>query len=264
MVGSEGLGPRAPGRPVAVGIDLAGSPHRRTGFCRLGPGLTARTRVLGPDEEIVRTVELARPAIVAIDAPLALPRGRWSLEVRGPPHLRECDRELLARGIRFFPVSLGPMRMLTARGMALAGRLRALGYPVIEAYPGGAQDVLGLPRKGEGTDRLRRALVRFGFRGDVARSEITHDELDAVVCAYTGREHLAGRSLVLGSADEAELVLPAPRPGARSPDLRRLRARRTVTGRATRRRPPATDTGRTSKGSGRPRPRRAPRASRAP
>ena len=201
--------PRTAGR--AAGIDLAGSPRRRTGYCLLGPGLRTRTRVLGPDDEILQRVAAASPAIVAIDAPLALPRGRASLEARGPPHLRACDRELLALGIRFFPLTLGPMRQLTARGMALAAVLRARGLSVIEAYPGGAQDVLGLPRKGEGTGRLRRALLRFGFSGDVADHELTHDELDAIACAYTGREHLAGRSLVLGTPDEAELVLPRPR-----------------------------------------------------
>lgn len=194
-----------------MGLDLAGSATRRTGFCRLGPGLRTRTCVLGGDAEILRAVEDAAPSIVAIDAPLALPAGRRSLDVRGPPHLRQCDRELLALGIRFFPLTLGPMRQLTARGMALAGRLRDLGLPVIEAYPGGAQDVLGIPRKGGGEGRLRRALLRFGFTGDVRARVLTHDELDAIACAYTGREHLAGRSLVLGTPEEAELVLPRPR-----------------------------------------------------
>jgi len=202
---------RTRGGRVAVGLDLAGSPRRRTGFCALGPGLRTRTCVLGEDPEIVREVLSCRPAIVVIDAPLALPLGRRSLDVPGPPHLRECDRELSALGIRFFPLTLGPMRQLTARGMALAGQLSLHGLSVIEGYPGGAQDVLGLPRKGEGERRLQRALVRFGFRGDVARRPLTHDELDAIACAYTGREHLAGRSLVLGTPNEAELVLPRPR-----------------------------------------------------
>jgi uncharacterized protein len=196
---------------VVVGLDLAGSPRRRTGYCRLGPGLATRTRVLAGDTEILEAVSAARPSVVAVDAPLSLPAGRRSLEIPGPPHLRECDRALQRLGIRFFPVTLGPMRMLTARGMALAERLRADGFEVIEAYPGGAQDVLGIPRKQEGTERLRRALVRFGFRGDVEQKAITHDELDAVVCAYTGREYVAGRSLVLGDPTEGLLVLPRPR-----------------------------------------------------
>jgi uncharacterized protein len=209
--------------PRAAGVDLAGSPRRRTGYCLLGPGLQTRTALLGDDDEIVRTIVGDAPVIVAVDAPLALPRGRRSLEIPGPPHLRACDRELTALGIRFFPVTLGPMRLLTARGMALARRLRALGLPVIEAYPGGAQDLLGWPRKGSGEGRLRRALLRFGFTGDVAERALTHDELDAIACAYTGREHVAGRSLVLGTPEEAELVLPRPRTDARAPAPTRRR-----------------------------------------
>jgi uncharacterized protein len=200
---------RPRGRPV--GLDLAGSPARRTGYCRLGPGLRTETRVLGPDEEILDAVRAARPSIVAIDAPLSLPTGRRSLDIPGPPHLRACDRALSALGIRFFPVTLGPMRSLTRRGIALAARLRAEGFDVIEAYPGGAQDVLGLPRKGAGPERLRRALVRFGFTGGVERRGITHDELDAVACAYTGREYVRHRALVLGDPAEGLLVLPADR-----------------------------------------------------
>jgi len=197
-------------RRPAVGIDLAGSPGRRTGFCTLGPGLRTETRVLGTDAEILSAVRDAAPSIVAIDAPLSLPRGRVSLDVPGPPHLRECDRALQRLRIRFFPVTLGPMRLLTRRGIDLAARLSAMGVAAIEAYPGGAQDLLGIPRKGQGEERLRRALVRFGFSGSVAHRPITHDELDAVLCAYTGREHLAGRSLVLGDPTEGTLVLPDP------------------------------------------------------
>ncbi len=102
------------------------------------------------------------------------------------------------------------MRLLTARGMDLAGRLRREGFSVLEAYPGGAQDVLGLPRKRDGVEWLRRALVRFGFHGDVERRGATHDELDAILCAYTAREHAFGRSLVLGEPSEGLLVLPRP------------------------------------------------------
>lgn len=208
---------RAPRRGAVIGLDLAGSPQRRTGYCRLGPGLATETRVLGNDDEILAALRSTPAAIVAIDAPLSLPRGRASLDLPGPPHFRACDLALRARGIRFFPVTLGPMRMLTRRGIDLAGRLRSEGFEVIEAYPGGAQDVLGIPRKGAGEERLRRALVRFGFTGAVERRSITHDELDAVVCAFTGREYRAGRSTVLGDPSEGLLVLPRARPPSRPP-----------------------------------------------
>ncbi len=201
---------RRRGRPV--GIDLAGSPARRTGFCALGPGLATATWVLGADDAILSAVRAEDPPLVAIDAPLSLPAGRRSLDVPSPPHFRACDLALRALGIPFFPVTLGPMRSLTRRGIDLAARLRRDGFSVIEAYPGGAQDVLGLPRKGAGRERLRRALVRRGFTGAVADPAISHDELDAIVCAFTAREQRAGRGWSLGDPAEGLLVLPRARP----------------------------------------------------
>ena len=158
----------------------------------------------------MEAVRDAAPSHVGIDAPLSLPTGRRSLDTPGPPHFRACDRALRALGIRFFPLTLGPMRQLTARGIGLAARLRAQGFTVLETYPGGAQDILGLPRKSVGEAELRRALRRFGFHGSIDTALPTHDELDAVLCAYTALEHRAGRSLVLGYPQEGELVLPRP------------------------------------------------------
>jgi uncharacterized protein len=198
-----------PGRfPVAVGVDLAGSPRRATGFCVLTGARSVRTSVLHDDAEILENVRAARPAIVSVDAPLSLPRGRASLEVAGPPHLRACDRELLRRHIRFFPVTLGPMRMLTARGIRLAEQLRFEGFRVEESYPGAAQDIVGLPRKGAGVERLRRALRARGFRGSIERRGVTHDELDAVVCAWVGQLRIRGRAEVIGDPGEGTMILP--------------------------------------------------------
>lgn len=198
---------RLPGRTV-LGVDLAGSPARPTGLCLWSDGDPPRTRVVRSDAELLVGVVDARPDVVSVDAPLGLPRGRASLEVPGPPHLRRCDRALLAMGIRFFPVTLGPMRLLTARGIGLARALRARGLTVIEGYPGGAQDLLGLPRKGRDPQPLRSALLRVGVRGDVARASISHDELDAVTCAIIGRAFLAGDFLAFGDPAEGLMVLP--------------------------------------------------------
>jgi uncharacterized protein len=194
-----------------VGLDLAGSPRRSTGFCVLLGAREVRTAVLHEDAEILAAVRAARPALVSIDAPLSLPRGRASLEARGPPHLRACDRELLRRHIRFFPVTLGPMRMLTARGMRLAAELRAEGYRVEESYPGAAQDIVGLPRKGAGVELLRRALRSRGFRGTVERRTATHDELDAILCAWVGRLCVEGRAETIGDPAEGTMILPRSR-----------------------------------------------------
>jgi predicted nuclease with RNAse H fold len=195
-------------RGVSVGLDLAGSPKRTTGYCALGSDLIAHLAPLQSDEEIVERTLAAHPAIVSVDAPLSLPRGRATIEDRSGPHLRECDRELLRRRIRFFPITLGPMRMLTTRGLALKRRLEAEGLEVIESYPGAAQDLLGIPRKQAGVERLRRGLVRWGLEGDVRHRGMTHDELDAATAAIVGRMYLAGKAEALGDPAEGLLYVP--------------------------------------------------------
>lgn len=207
-------------RGPVVGLDLAGSAHRSTGFCLLRGARRVETKVLHDDEEILAAVREAEPILVSIDAPLSLPAGRRSLEARGPPHLRACDRELLRRRIRFFPLTLGPMRLLTARGLRLKARLERDGLPVVESYPGAAQDILGLPRKGLGVERLRRALRNRGFSGSIERRRTTHDELDAVVCAWVGYLYALGRAEEIGDPSEGIMILPRPPQGARHRALR--------------------------------------------
>ncbi|MCI4339095.1 MAG: DUF429 domain-containing protein [Thermoplasmata archaeon] len=193
-----------------LGVDLAGSPRRRTGCGLLVGPRQVRSSVVFSDDEFRVLVRESRPDLVIIDAPLSLPRGRRTIEDRSGPHLRECDRELLRRKIRFFPLTLGPMRMLTERGMRLANEIASGGVRVVEGYPGAAQDLLGIPRKGAGVAGLARGLRRLGLRGDLLRADLTHDELDAATIAWVGREHLAGRSLVIGDPSEGLMVLPRP------------------------------------------------------
>ncbi len=193
-------------RGCVVGIDLAGSVRRNTGYCALHADGRCETRVLHTDEEIIAATMSAGPAVVAVDAPLFLPLGRKSLKVPGTQHLRECDRQLLAMGIRFLPVSLGPMRMLTERGIALKGRMELEGLSVIETYPGGAQDIMGLPRKRADLASLQSGLSLM-VRLD--KTKVTHDELDAITCAIVGRMYLQGKHRSLGRPDEGLMILPA-------------------------------------------------------
>ncbi len=193
---------------VVVGLDLAGVETRPTGLCLLR-NLRAETALVYTDDEIVDRVTAAQPALITVDAPLSLPPGRHSLADRNGEHLRSCDRELLRRGIRFFPVTLGPMRLLTERGMGLAVRLRAQGLRIEEAYPGGAQDVWGIPRKKQGVEKLRCGLMGLGVRGlDEPRSD---HELDAVTAALVGAAFLAGRAEAYGDSAEGVIVMPRPR-----------------------------------------------------
>ncbi len=192
-------------RPVVVvGVDLAGSVRRATGVCVLC-GLTARTRVALADEEILTLIDGAKLDVVTIDAPLTLPPGRATICDRSGGHFRDCDLELRKRGIRFFPVTLGPMRMLTERGIAIKTKIEEMGYRVVECYPGGAQDLWGIPRQRRDRPGLRRGLAKLGVKG-LAES-MTGDELDAVTAGLVGRWFLLGRGKMLGG--ETGILMPS-------------------------------------------------------
>jgi predicted nuclease with RNAse H fold len=189
---------------VVVGIDLAGSPRRRTGLCVLRD-LSAETHVAFSDDEILDFVRKAEPVLVPIDAPLSLPNGRRTVHDRSGEHLRECDRALLRLGIRFFPITLGPMRMLTERGLALKCRLVTMGYQAVECYPGAAQDLWELPRQHKDRLGLLNGLRKLGLRG--LKKTATSDELDAATAALVGRWFLLGQGLMLGGT--TGILIPA-------------------------------------------------------
>ena len=203
-----------------LGLDLAGSPARATGACVLFGARRLAASVVHDDAEVLGLVDRVRPTLAVIDAPLSLPLGRASLDDRSGPHFRECDRELRRLGIRFFPLTLGPMRMLTSRGIRLAGAIRRTGVEVLEGYPGGSQDLLGIPRKQAGVAALQRRLVSLGLGGDLAKRALTHDELDAVTLAWVGWMHRRGAAMLIGSPDEGVMVLPRPS-GLTDPGSRR-------------------------------------------
>jgi hypothetical protein len=193
---------------IVIGIDLAGSEKRNTGICVLNEKLEAKCFVAHKDEEILELIEKFKPNLIAIDAPLSLPKGRKSLSRKEKIHFRECDRKLFELGIKFFPITLGPMRMLTKRGMKLRKILEEKCYKVIEVYPGATQDILKIPRKNAGLKKLLDGLKKLGIK--VEKRELSNDELDAITAAYTGYLHLKKLSLSLGDPKEGVIVIPNP------------------------------------------------------
>jgi predicted nuclease with RNAse H fold/predicted metal-dependent hydrolase len=184
-----------------MGIDLSASERRDSGVC-LMDGLKVQTFRVKRDDEIIALARKFRPKLVAIDAPLSLP-----LSSEG---LRQCDRELLRRGIRVFPLNFGAMKQLTERGMRLKALLEPEGFKVIEVFPGGAQGVLGLPRKRNNLAGLREGLKRLGLSG--IKPDATHDEIDAVTAAYVGWLYLNGLAELLSDGQGGGIVMPLPYP----------------------------------------------------
>lgn len=195
-------------KPSFVGIDLAGSEKRTTGFCVMDSEMKCETRVLHTNDEILNLTLKVLPAVVSIDAPLFLPKGRKSIEDRGPPHFRKCDKELLRMHIRFFPISLGPMRMLTTRGMSLRAALEGEGLEVIESFPGAIQDLLHIPRKQAGLPLLAKGLRDHGIDLGKPDGELNGDELDAVTSALVGLLYVKGQYRAIGDPEEGLMILP--------------------------------------------------------
>lgn len=189
---------------LAVGLDFAGVETRPTGFCLL-KNMKAQTSLLYEDEAVLKEIEESKPGVVAIDAPLSLPAGRESIDQKTNVHLRECDKELLRRRIKFFPVTLGPMRKLANRGINIRRTLENNNFKVIEVYPGGAQDVLGIPRKQKGIRKLKAGLEKLGIDG--LKDQMSDHELDAVTCAFVGKLWLEGKAVIYGTTEQA-IVMP--------------------------------------------------------
>ncbi len=195
-----------------VGIDLTGSEKRPTGWSLL-KGKNASTKVLSTDTEIIGETIRANPTLVSIDSPLSLPFGRTSVFDDDPMRqeigiMRQCERTLKRRGVNVYPALIPSMQRLTARGIRLANELRKVGIPVIESYPGAAQDIMGIVRKRKGLDHLAQGLHRFGIRGPYIDGNVNHDELDAITAAVVGLFFWTGKFEALGNKDEEYLIIP--------------------------------------------------------
>ncbi|MFZ8832469.1 MAG: DUF429 domain-containing protein [Thermodesulfobacteriaceae bacterium] len=188
-----------------LGVDLAGSEKRNTGISFVENN-TIVTFALRNEKELLEIMQKFQ--FIYIDAPLTLPHGRTSLEVRNEHHFRECDLLLRKRGIKFFPITLGPMRMLTQRGMRLRERLSKLGKEVYEVFPGAFYDVFGVKRKDrDNIQALYKTLSGF-FGLSLKVDYPSQDELDAIACLFTGFFHKLNLAECLTGID-GTIIIPA-------------------------------------------------------
>jgi uncharacterized protein YprB with RNaseH-like and TPR domain/predicted nuclease with RNAse H fold len=194
-------------QPRIVGIDLAGSERRASGWALMDGG-SVSTKALRTDDQLVRETLAAHPHLISIDSPLSLPESVKNVDAVSGPIYRKCELALKRMGISVFWCLLPSMQSLTLRGMKLAAALREAGVNVIESYPGAAQDLLGIPRKGASLEELKWGLYGAGIRGDFLTASISHDEADAITSALVGLFYLADEYIALGTTAEDYLIVP--------------------------------------------------------
>jgi len=170
----------------------------------------------GSDAEILSLVSRYGPdVVVAVNAPLTIPRGRCCLDddcrCRHDPgtRSRQVERDLLRMSVPTLATAL--LKVLARRGQRIAAELRLAGMKPLEVYPFATLRLLGLPTQGKRTEagrrRIHNALQPLVLGLD--HPGASEHQLDAVVCAFTAHLWRLGLTTTVGVEDEGLMVIPS-------------------------------------------------------
>ena len=226
----------------AAGLDLAaGRGVSELAILQVGDDGAPRyeageRRAVVSDDDILAELARVEPRVLAIDAPLSLPRsvvealaGRQpsdrdygEADARRSPYTRAAERDPTwsALGIRPLPVSF--LGGLTFRALVLTSRIRAAAprLIVIETFPTAVFRILGLTSPAATGDRrsakssqnarealqaqLARVMVGIPSTDDL----LSADTLDAIGAALAATSYEHGMYIAVGDASEGQIVLP--------------------------------------------------------
>ncbi|MEM1564247.1 MAG: DUF429 domain-containing protein [Candidatus Bathyarchaeia archaeon] len=182
-----------------IGIDLAGKEKNPTGLA-VWQNRTVKTCLIYTDKEILKKLTCINPKIVAIDAPLKLPKNGI---------FRKADKELIKKGYRVFPPGLPAMKKLTLRAVKLHKLITEAGIKTIEVHPTSTRKALGMPTKD--WKKIQSILKQIGLSGTLNKHPLTPHEIDAVTAALTGYLHIKGLTESIGDHEEGYIVVPIKR-----------------------------------------------------
>jgi len=151
---------------IVSGLDLAGSPKRCSGYVSIDIDYrkTLDMLCLYSDNEIVKQIDIDRPVVLAIDAPII-----------EKPIVRDVDRKAISQGYRVLPPTLRGMAILTQRAWNLYNIVRNLGIEVIETHPKSAL-------KSSGFRSVIELVDSLGI--EVDRNSISNKDIaDALICS---------------------------------------------------------------------------------
>lgn len=171
------------------------------------------------DADILDVVKRYGFGLVAVDAPLSLPRGLCCLEEScscqpvAEVGSRSCERELNRQGIPCFPTTKKTfIKAMIYRGIRLKAELESVGYEVIEVYPYASKvRLFGRPppkSTSAGLIFLKQHIGRL--LPNVARyvDGFAHHLCDAAIAAYTAFLYSRGETELCGKPEEGAICLP--------------------------------------------------------
>ncbi len=155
-------------------------------------------------------------SVVAIDSPLGFPNGMCCLEdsclckpLNGNGRLAE--RELSKMGISsYYTTKKTIIKPMIYKAIKWAKMLRHYGFTVIEIYPYATKVRLfgkPVPSKTKQLLLLKELVSRLGFPSDII-SKCNHDQIDAILAAYTGLLYIQGHTDEVGQEAESTIVIP--------------------------------------------------------
>jgi len=181
---------------IIIGLDLAGVATNPSGWA-LMKNKAISTRQLHHDEEILKSSTDCRPHLIAIDAPLSLPKKGTT---------RKADREMHKQGYPVLPPRFSAMEKLTLRAIRIAQEITIMGLNVIEVHPTSTRKALKMPVRD--WKKIQMIFIRIGLEGDLKTRTLTSHEIDAVTAALTGHLHLQGKTELIGDEGEGYIVVP--------------------------------------------------------
>jgi len=183
-----------------IGIDLAATSRNPTGWATL-KNKTVQTRLLYTDKEILENTLQNNPALIAIDAPLSLPKNG--------EFFRKTDKEMIRKGYRVLPPNFPAMKKLTLRAISLNRVIEEKTYKAIEVHPTSTRKALEMPLKDWGA--VQEILKTLGLKGELETRPLATHEIDAVTAALTAVFHLQGQTELIGDDKEGYIIVPKKR-----------------------------------------------------
>ncbi len=168
-------------------------------------------------DELLPLISPYNLGVVAIDSPLGFPKGLCCLEQSCPCTQigkgRLAEQELSKMGISsYYTTKKTIIKPMIYKAISWARELRSLGLEVIEIYPYASKVQLfgkPVPNKSStiGLNQLKNLVSNLGFKKEVIEP-LNHDQIDAVIAAYTGLLWVKERTIEVGCKEESTIVLP--------------------------------------------------------